>query len=210
MIKTRLEAFSDGVIAIIITVMVFDIKAPQDTGLFGLLVVMPSILTYLMSFLYLGIYWMNHHHMLQIATSINGVVLWANLHLLFWLSLIPFTTNWLRTSNYAPLPSAIYGVVLLFAAIAYRILQSSIIRVEGSSSQLKQVIGRDLKGMTSLIAYAVGGVTAFYAPLIAILIYIAVAFIWMLPDRRIEAHFQSASQPSKQNEETLVSDKNSS
>ncbi len=186
MSKSRLEAFSDGVIAILITIMVFDLKAPEGADLAALMTVIPSFLTFLLSFLYLGIYWNNHHHMLQLTHRINGAVLWANLHLLFWLSLFPFVTTWLNRSELSRLPVALYGAVLLFAAIAYTILQSTIIKAEGQDSSLKQAVGTDFKGKISLTAYTIGILLAWQLPIASVVIYIAVAVMWFIPDRRIE------------------------
>lgn len=184
--KSRMEAFSDGVIAILITIMVFEIKAPEGADIAALMTVVPSLLTFLLSFLYLGIYWNNHHHMLQLTSRINGGVLWANLHLLFWLSLLPFVTAWMNRSELSRLPVALYGVVLLFAAIAYTILQSTIIRAEGQGSRLKVAIGSDIKGKISLAAYVAGFLIAWQLPIASIAIYSGVALMWFMPDKRIE------------------------
>ncbi|MBL8817249.1 MAG: DUF1211 domain-containing protein [Planctomyces sp.] len=190
MSKSRIEAFSDGVIAILITIMVFEIKAPEGADLAALMTVAPSLLTFLLSFLYLGIYWNNHHHMLQLTKRINGAVLWANLHLLFWLSLLPFVTGWLNRSELSRLPVALYGVVLLFAAIAYTILQSTIIKAEGKDSRLKVAIGPDLKGKISLAAYVAGLLIAWQLPIASIVIYSMVALMWFIPDKRIEREIE--------------------
>ena len=186
MSKSRLEAFSDGVIAILITIMVFELKAPEGTDLAALMTVVPSALTFVLSFLYLGIYWNNHHHMLQVTHRINGSVLWANLHLLFWLSLFPFVTAWLNRSELSRLPVALYGGVLLFAAIAYTILQSTIIKAERHESKLKLALGSDIKGKISLAAYAAGILIAWQFPIAAVVVYTAVALMWFIPDKRIE------------------------
>ena len=186
MSKSRLEAFSDGVIAILITIMVFEIKVPEGDDLAALMTVVPWLLTFLLSFLYLGIYWNNHHHMLQLTNRINGAVLWANLHLLFWLSLLPFVTGWLNRSVLSRLPVALYWAVLLFAAIAYTILQSTIINAEGQDSRLKAAVGSDLKGKISLVAYVAGLLAAWQLPIASIVIYIGVALMWFIPDKRIE------------------------
>ncbi|WP_165074657.1 TMEM175 family protein [Paludisphaera rhizosphaerae] len=185
--KGRLEAFSDGVIAILITIMVFDVKAPKGSDLPALLSVAPTLFTYSLSFVYLGIYWNNHHHMLQATDRIDGLVLWANLHLMFWLSLFPFATSWLAASEFAALPASLYGVVLFLAAIAYTLLQAAIIRAEGEGSRLKRAVGEDAKGKVSLLVYAVGVAISFVNPWLAIGCYAAVALIWLIPDRRIEA-----------------------
>ncbi len=184
---SRLEAFSDGVIAIIITVMVLELRAPQGTDLAALRPALPGLVSYALSFVYLAIYWNNHHHMLHVAHSVNGAILWANLHLLFWLSLIPFTTGWLGESHGAPWPTALYGVVLLLSAIAYTVLQQAIIRHHGRDSQLATAVGRDFKGKFSMAGYATAIVFAFAASWISDLIYAAVALVWLIPDRRIEA-----------------------
>lgn len=192
--KTRLEAFSDGVIAILITIMVFDIKAPSGVDMAALLSVVPTMLTYVLSFLYLGIYWNNHHHLLQITRQTNGAVLWANLHLLFWLSMFPFTTNWLRSSQFSSLPAAVYGIVLLLAAIAYSILQSTIIHADGPESNLRRAIGSDFKGKLSLVVYLLGVAFSYWSPGIAIGLYCFVALLWLIPDRRIEASIHQNDQ----------------
>ena len=186
MSKSRMEAFSDGVIAILITIMVFEIKVPEGADLSALMSVVPSLLTFLLSFLYLGIYWNNHHHMLQLTNRINGTVLWANLHLLFWLSLLPFVTGWMNRSEMSRLPVALYGVVLLFAAIAYTILQSTIIKAEEQDSRLKRAVGSDVKGKISLAAYVAGLLIAWQLPIASIVIYSGVAVMWFVPDQRIE------------------------
>lgn len=182
----RLEAFSDGVIAIIITVMVFNIKPPSDSGLDGLVAVLPAILAFVLSFLYLALYWNNHHHMFQAARRVSGLVLWANLHLLFWLSLFPFTTSWLIESGFATWPTATYGLVLLMAAIAYRGVQTSLVNAEGSESMLRDAIGADWKGKSSLLIYAAAISVAFVSAWAALSLYVAVAAAWLVPDRRIE------------------------
>ncbi len=187
MSKQRLEAFSDGVIAILITIMVFDIKAPAEEGIPALLSLGNAVLTYVLSFVYLGIYWNNHHHMFQATQRISGAVLWANLHLLFWLSLLPVATSWLRSSQFAAVPAALYGCVLLVAAIAYYILQTTIIRAEGPKSKLREAVGFDVKGKISPLIYVVGIAVAFVQPFVAIGIYSLVALMWLVPDRRIES-----------------------
>lgn len=189
--KSRMEALSDGVIAILITIMVFEIKVPEGSDFAALQSVIPSLLTFLLSFVYLGIYWNNHHHMLQLTECINGAVLWANLHLLFWLSLLPFVTGWLSRNHQSPLPVALYGIVLLLAGIAYVFLQSRIIRAGGEESKLKQALGSDTKGKLSMLAYAVGIPLAWFAPVASVSIYIGVALMWFIPDRRIEQHIGS-------------------
>ena len=184
---SRLEAFSDGVIAIIITIMVLELRAPEGSDLAALRPVLPGLLTYLVSFTYLGIYWSNHHHMLHVTESVNGAILWANLHLLFWLSLVPFATGWLSESHGAPWPNALYGLVLLLAAIAYTALQQTIIRHHGSNSALATAVGRDFKGKISMALYAAAIALAFVSGWISELIYVLVALLWVVPDRRIEA-----------------------
>jgi uncharacterized membrane protein len=186
MTKGRLEAFSDGVIAIIITIMVLELHVPHGVDMRALRALAPELLLYLLSFVVVGIYWSNHHHMLHVTTRVNGAILWANLHLLFWLSLIPFTTRWIGESRAAPLPTAAYGVVLLMAAIAYTILARTIVRHEGGSSRLAAALGNDLKGKLSLGAYALAVLVAFPAPVISMALYVFVAAVWLAPDRRIE------------------------
>lgn len=185
--KTRLEAFSDGVIAILITIMVLELRIPQGAGLAALRPLLPVFLTYVLSFVMLGIYWNNHHHMLQATDEIRGGVLWANLDLLFWLSLVPFVTGWLGQNQQAPVPTAAYGFVLLMAAIAYTVLQRSIIACQGRNNRLKAAIGNDVKGKLSLVLYVAAIPLAFLNHWIADALYIAVAMIWLIPDRRIEA-----------------------
>lgn len=186
MSKNRLEAFSDGVIAIIITIMVLELKIPHGTTLGTLEPLLPNFLVYVMSFIYLGIYWNNHHHMLHTCRHVRGTTLWANMHLLFWLSLIPFTTGWMGENHFAATPTAVYGVVLLMAAIAYYILQQVIIAGQGEHSVLKRAVGGDWKGKASPILYILGIVSAFLSPWISQAIYATVALIWLVPDRRIE------------------------
>ncbi len=190
--KTRLEAFSDGVLAIIITIMVLELKVPHDAGAAALLGLWPVFLSYVLSFVYVGIYWNNHHHMLHTVQHVSGAMLWANLHLLFWLSLIPFVTGWMGENHFAPLPTALYGVVLLMAAIAYFILQLIIIRAHGSESELKQALGRDWKGKISPVLYALAIGLAFVSQWLAGLIYAIVALMWLVPDRRIEKTLTNA------------------
>jgi uncharacterized membrane protein len=191
--KNRVEAFSDGVIAIIITIMVLDLKVPQPTGqmphpdkLAALKPLLPVFLTYILSFIYLGIYWNNHHHLLKAARKVNGAMMWANLHLLFWLSLFPFVTGWMGENHFTTAPTAIYGTVLLLAAVAYYILQGVIVAGQGRDSKLAAAIGRDFKGKLSPVLYAVAIAAAFFRPWIACCIYALVALMWLIPDRRIE------------------------
>lgn len=190
--KTRLEAFSDGVIAIIITIMVLEIKVPHGETVDALLPLFPVFLSYILSFVYVGIYWNNHHHMLHTVKRVSGSVLWANLHLLFWLSLFPFATGWLGENHFAALPSALYGMVLLMAACAYFILQHAIISSEGEKSLLKAAVGQDRKGKASLVLYIIAVIVAFWLTWVAQLIYIAVAIMWLIPDRRIENALQES------------------
>ena len=186
MTKGRLEAFSDGVIAVLITIMVLELKVPHGASLEALRPLLPIFLTYVLSFVYLGIYWNNHHHLLQATTRVNGRILWANLHLLFWLSLVPFTTGWMGENHFASLPSAVYGAVLLLAAVAYTILQRAIIAEQGPGSRLAAAVGQDRKGKASLALYLAAIPLAFVRDWIADAIYVAVALIWLVPDRRIE------------------------
>src|SRR6476659_3948525 len=187
--KGRLEAFSDGVIAIIITIMVLEMKVPHGTELSSLRPLWPVFLSYLLSFVYLGIYWNNHHHMLQVTQRVNGNVLWANLFLLFWLSLFPFATAWMGENHFAPVPVALYGAVLLMAAIAWRPFQASIIQANGGSGSLlaRAVTGHDVKGIVPLVFYSAAIPLAFVHPALSGLLYVAVAAMWFVPDRRIEA-----------------------
>jgi uncharacterized membrane protein len=184
--KGRLEAFSDGVLAVIITIMVLEMKSPRGTTLAALQPVLPVLLTYLLSFVYIGIYWNNHHHLLQATQHINGATLWANLHLLFWLSLIPFTTAWMDENQFESLPVAVYGIVLLLAAIAYFILTKTLISLHGRGSMLATSIGRDKKGKISIVIYAAAIPLAFVRAWIAGACYIIVAIMWLIPDPRIE------------------------
>ncbi|HET7566128.1 MAG TPA: TMEM175 family protein [Gemmatimonadaceae bacterium] len=186
MAPNRLEAFSDGVIAILITIMVLELHVPHDTALASLRPVLPVFLSYVLSFIYLGIYWNNHHHMLSVTRRVTGAMLWANLHLLFWLSLVPFVTSWMGENHFAAVPTALYGVVLLLAGLAYWILQSVIVASQGRESMLATAIGHDVKGKVSLLIYAVAIPAAFIRPWIADLLYVAVAITWLVPDRRIE------------------------
>jgi TMEM175 potassium channel family protein len=184
--KGRMEAFSDGVIAIIITIMVLELKAPHGTGFDALRAVVPTLLSYVLSFIYVGIYWNNHHHMLHAAKSVSGAVLWANLHLLFWLSLIPFVTAWMDGNGLARAPVALYGFVLLMAAVAYYNLARCLAATNGRDSALATAFGRDLKGLASIGIYAAGIALAFASPRAALASYVLVACLWFVPDRRIE------------------------
>jgi uncharacterized membrane protein len=184
--KGRLEAFSDGVLAIIITIMVLELRAPHGAEVLALAPLLPVFLSYVLSFLYIGIYWNNHHHMFQATERVGGAVLWANLHLLFWLSLFPFVTDWMGENHFAPVPTALYGVILFMAAVAYWILQTVIIAQHGGGSLLAKAIGRDLKGKASPILYALAIASAFVSVAVAQALYVFVALIWLVPDKRIE------------------------
>ena len=189
----RLEAFSDAVVAIIITIMVLELRPPHEAELGALRPLLPVFLSYLLSFVYLGIYWNNHHHMLHLADRVNGKILWANLHLLFWLSLVPFTTAWMGESHAAVVPTALYGAVLLLAAASYSILENAIIAEQGPDGRLARAVGgRDWKEKLSLLLYAAAIPLAFVHPWISIAIYAAVAITWIVPDRRIEDHVRRA------------------
>jgi uncharacterized membrane protein len=184
--KGRLEAFSDGVLAVIITIMVLEMKSPSGTTLAALKPVLPVALTYLLSFIYIGIYWNNHHHLLHATQRVNGPTLWANLHLLFWLSLVPFTTAWMGANHFDSWPVAVYGIVMLFAGVAYFILTRALINLHGEGSTLATSIGRDRKGKISIAIYAAAVPLAFLKPWIAGICYVIVAIMWLLPDPRIE------------------------
>lgn len=184
---SRLEAFSDGVLAIIITIMVLEVKVPHGEEFADLADSATSLLTYLLSFVYIGIYWNNHHHQFQLAKRVDGVVLWANLHLLFWLSLVPFTTAWMDESSLAPAPTVIYGVNLLAAAVAYYLLQTAVLRAD-DGGHLGLALGSDLKGKISPVLYTLGIVAAFISPAVGIAFFVAVALMWIVPDKRLEAY----------------------
>lgn len=184
--KNRLEAFSDGVLAIIITIMVLELKVPHETDLAALKPVLPVFLTYLLSFIYVGIYWNNHHHLIKAAHKVNAAMMWANLHLLFWLSLLPFVTGWMGENHFTPVPTAFYGAVLLLASLAYFILQSTVLKQQGRNSKLAASIGRDFKGKLSPALYSAGVAVSFFSPLVAGCLYVLVALMWLIPDRRIE------------------------
>ncbi len=182
----RLEAFSDGVLAIIITIMVLELRVPHGTELADLKPMVPKLLGYVLSFVYVGIYWNSHHHMFHVTESVNGAVLWGNLHLLFWLSLIPFVTGWMGENHFTPIPTALYGMVLLMCAIAYTILQFAIIRMQGEHSKVAKAVGQDRKGKVSLALYVIAIACSFFLPMVACALYAAVALIWFIPDRRLE------------------------
>lgn len=184
--KTRLEAFSDGVLAIIITIMVLEIKVPHEVSFSALKPVLPVFLSYVLSFIYVGIYWNNHHHMMHTVKQISGGILWANLHLLFWLSMIPFATAWIGENHFAPIPMMLYGIVLLLCALAYFILQYLILKKHGPDSVLSKAIGSDIKGKLSPVFYILGIIASNYNGLIAGAFYVLVAIMWLIPDKRIE------------------------
>jgi uncharacterized membrane protein len=188
--KSRLEAFSDGVIAILITIMVLELKVPLGVTLEALIGLVPIFLTYVLSFVYLGIYWNNHHHMLHTVQHVTGTMLWANLHLLFWLSLVPFVTGWMGQNHFEAAPTALYGAVMLMAAIAYWILQRTIMAAHGPDSILKSAVGRDLKGKISPILYLLAIFAAFRVRWISDAIYVFIALIWLVPDKRIEREME--------------------
>lgn len=191
--KNRLEAFSDGVLAIIITIMVLELRVPEEPTWHGLLAVAPTFLSYLLSFIYVGIYWANHHHMLQLAGKVSGGVLWANLHLLFWLSLFPFTTRWMDETGFVQVPVLVYGINLLLAAIAYYVLETALIRQQGRDGPLARAVGRDWKGKASPGIYVLGLALTFVHPLAGLAAFTVVAIIWLVPDRRLERYVARAA-----------------
>lgn len=193
--KGRLEAFSDGVIAIIITIMVLEMKAPHTSDIAALQPIIPVFFSYVLSFIYLGIYWNNHHHLFQAAKHVNGRILWANLHLLFWLSLIPFTTAWMGENPFSFGPTVLYGLTLLFAAIAYFILSRALTIQHGKNSILAIALGRDIKGKLSVAFYAAGILSAYINPKISYSLYILVALMWLVPDKRIEKLAENEKMP---------------
>jgi uncharacterized membrane protein len=184
--KTRLEAFSDGVIAVALTIMVLDMKVPHENDFEALIPVLPVFVCYVLSFIMVGIYWNNHHHMLHAAQHVNGPILWANLHLLFWLTLIPFVTGWMGENHFAPAPVALFGGILLMAAIAYYILARALILYHGSDSTLARALGRDFKGRISIVIYVVAIALSFVSAWVSVGLYVLVAVMWLVPDRRIE------------------------
>lgn len=184
--KNRLEAFSDGVIAILLTIMVLEMKVPRGDDFAALKPVLPVFLSYVLSFVYIGIYWNNHHHLLKAAGRVTGSIMWANLHLLFWLSLFPFVTGWMGENHFTTVPTALYGGVLLAAAIAYKVLQHFIVADQGPDSKLASALGRDFKGLISPVCYTTAIVASFFLPWLAGLLYVAVALMWLIPDRRLE------------------------
>ena len=189
--KGRIEAFSDGVLAIIITIMVLELKVPHDASFAALLELLPVFLSYVLSFVFIGIYWNNHHHLFQVTKKVSGAIMWANLHLLFWLSLIPFATGWMGENDFAGLPTAAYGVVLVMAAIAYTILQASILKMHSDNPALVRAIGADIKGKISLTFYLAAIPLALWQPWLAGALYVTVALIWLIPDRRLEQALKS-------------------
>jgi uncharacterized membrane protein len=195
--RTRLEAFSDGVLAIIITIMVLEIKVPHGNDFSALKPLIPVLISYVLSFIYIGIYWNNHHHLMHTVKSVTGGILWANLHLLFWLSLVPFTTGWIGDNHFDPIPMAVYGFVLLMAAVAFYILQSLIVRSQGEHSLLAKAIGSDLKGKMSLVLYLTAIGSNFASQWISGSLYILVALIWLIPDKRIEIILRSEHEQNK-------------
>ena len=196
--KGRLEAFSDGVIAILITIMVLELHMPDGTSWQALGHELPVLLAYALSFVYLGIYWNNHHHMLSVVSRVSGAALWANLHLLFWLSLVPFTTAWMSEHRFPPIPTAVYGIALLCAAIAYYVLQTMLLRAEGARSVLRTAIGSDVKGKISPLLYCIGIGLAFADRWLALAVYVGVALMWLVPDRRVERHVnRSPTEPAE-------------
>jgi uncharacterized membrane protein len=184
--KGRLEAFSDGVLAIIITIMVLEMKVPHGTDIAALKPLLPVFISYVLSFLYIGIYWNNHHHMMHASTKVNGTILWTNIHLLFWLSLVPFVTGWMGENNFATWPVALYGFVLLMAGVAYYFLAHALARVHGKNSTIAKALGSDKKGIASVVLYAVGIALSFVNPWIGFAVYTVVAGLWFIPDTRIE------------------------
>jgi uncharacterized membrane protein len=190
--KNRLEAFSDGVLAIIITIMVLELHVPEEPTWEGVAGILPTLFSYLLSFVYVGIYWNNHHHMIHLASRVNGGILWANLHLLFWLSLFPFTTRWMDESGFMQVPVLLYGINLLLAAIAFFILERRLIAVQGRDGALAKAVGRDWKGKASPLIYLLGIALTLAQPLLGIAVYAVVALIWLVPDRRVE-HFVASA-----------------
>jgi uncharacterized membrane protein len=184
--RDRLTAFTDGVLAVIITIMVLEMRPPHGASLNDLVALCPVFLSYVLSFIYIGIYWTNHHHFFQLVKRVNGAILWVNIHLLFWLSLVPFTTAWMGENQFAPIPTALYGLSLLMCAVAWYVMQTVIMRGQGSDSPLRRALGRDLKGKLSPLIYLAGIACAFVKPAVSDLLYLAVALMWLIPDRRVE------------------------
>jgi len=192
--KNRFEAFSDGVIAILITIMVLELKVPHGSDWDALRPLLPVLLTYVLSFIFIGIYWNNHHHMLHATDRINGRILWANQHLLFWLSLIPFVTGWMGENHFAPVPTAVYGVVMFMSGIAYTMVQVAIIKSQGEGSRLRAAVGKDTKGKVSVVLYSLAIPLAFYNQTISLVMYATVSLLWFIPDRRIEGKLASRAE----------------
>jgi uncharacterized membrane protein len=191
--KNRLEAFSDGVMAIVITILVLELKAPHGYHFSDLMPLLPKFIGYVLSFIYIAIYWNNHHHMLHTVKQVSGNMLWANMHLLFWLSLVPFVTAWMGENHFESLPVALYGVVLLMAAVAYTILQMQILASHGNDSVLAKAVGKDFKGKLSIVSYVLAIIAAFWIPIVSGILFVLVAFIWLIPDKRIEKVLDSSS-----------------
>lgn len=189
----RLEAFSDGVLAIIITIMVLEMKIPEGTSFDVLQKILPVFLSYILSFIYIGIYWNNHHHLLQVVNNVNGTILWANLNLLFWLSLFPFVTGWMGENHFVANPTLLYGVVLLMAAIAFKLLVHAVINNEGKDSRLAKIYQHDWKLLTSIVMYIVGIIASYFEPYLSIALYLSVAVLWIIPDKRIEKNIKTTS-----------------
>jgi uncharacterized membrane protein len=200
MSKGRLEAFSDGVIAIIITIMVLEMKVPHEDRVEELLPLLPTFLSYVLSFVYVGIYWNNHHHLLHTCTAVTGAMLWANLHLLFWLSLLPFATGWMGENHFSAAPTILYGIVLLLAAIAYSLLEQVIMHAQGKNSLLKEAVGREAKSKVSVVLYLIAIMVALRSPRIADAMFVAAALLWLVPDRRIE---ERLSEPMANNDSNI-------
>ncbi|MFN2637649.1 MAG: TMEM175 family protein [Gemmatimonadaceae bacterium] len=196
MTSERLNAFSDGVIAILITILVLELRIPHGTDFSALRDLLPIFLTYVLSFVFLAIYWNNHHHMLFLTDRVSGGILWANTHLLFWLSLVPFVTGWMGENHFAPLPTALYGVVLMMAGVAYYVLEQTIIRSQGAASRLRAAVGSDTKGKISVVIYFIAIPLAFVHQLLSDALYVAVALMWLVPDRRIEMHINRTQEKS--------------
>jgi uncharacterized membrane protein len=195
MVRDRLTAFTDGVLAVIITIMVLEMKPPHGTGLQDLVTLAPVFMSYILSFIYIGIYWNNHHHFFHLVEQVNGSILWANLHLLFWLSTIPFATAWMGENHFAPVPTALYGASLLMSAVAWFVMQTVIVRQQGPDSSLRRAIGRDLKGKVSPFIYLAGIALAFVSALASDLLYLGVALMWLVPDRRVETTLRASGSP---------------
>ena len=194
--RDRLTAFTDGVLAVIITIMVLEMKPPHGPGLEDLIALWPLFMSYVLSFIYIAIYWNNHHHFFQLVEAVDGTILWANLHLLFWLSTVPFATAWMGEHQFAPVPTALYGVALLMPAIAWYIMQAAIIRRQGPDSPLRRAIGRDIKGKISPFIYLAGVAAAFVNPAVSDLLYFGAALVWLVPDRRVESSLRRTASPS--------------